>query len=132
MNIFHRSSSLVLSASRASKFSLSASNRFFSHVKELKSDEDYNKLSKNKSVVYFTAVWCPPCRRIAPIFNELAEENKSINFYKIDIDENKQAAKIEGIVSVPTFIFYKNEKIVNKFSGADHDQLEEFIADLNE
>lgn len=62
---------------------------------------------RDKSVVYFTAKWCPPCRRIGPFFAELSEETPEVSFGKVDIDDNGDAAKMAGIMSVPTFKFYQ-------------------------
>lgn len=62
---------------------------------------------RDKSVLYFTAKWCPPCRRIGPFFAELSEETPSVTFGKVDIDENGDAAQMAGIMSVPTFKFFK-------------------------
>lgn len=62
---------------------------------------------RDKSVVYFTAKWCPPCRRIGPFFAELSDETPEVSFGKVDIDDNGDAAKMAGIMSVPTFKFYQ-------------------------
>jgi thioredoxin 1 len=45
-------------------------------------------------VVDFTASWCGPCQQIAPVFKELAQENKDVVFLKVDVDENKVSALI--------------------------------------
>ncbi|KAG5183627.1 thioredoxin-like protein [Tribonema minus] len=99
-------------------------------VKELASMDDYQSSSKDKAVLYFTAKWCPPCRRIAPMYQDLAAEKSDVHFYKVDIDVNKAAAKDAGIMSVPTFIFYKNGHMVSKFAGADYELLEENVDKL--
>ncbi len=57
--------------------------------------------------MYFTAKWCPPCRRIGPFLAELSEETTDVEFGKVDIDENDEAAQMAGIKSIPTFKFYK-------------------------
>lgn len=58
-------------------------------------------------MVYFTAKWCPPCRRIGPFLAELSNETPSVEFGKVDIDDNDGAAQLAGIKSVPTFKFFK-------------------------
>ena len=84
----------------------------------------------SKSVMYFTATWCPPCKMIAPIYTELSSKYPDIAFGKVDVDENQDAAVEFQIQSVPTFVFSKNKESVNKFSGADKDQLESFLQEL--
>merc|ERR1712230_83825 len=58
-------------------------------------------------VVDFTATWCGPCQRIAPVFAKLAEEMPDVVFVKVDVDENDETASACGIQSMPTFQFYK-------------------------
>ena len=84
----------------------------------------------SKSVMYFTATWCPPCKMIAPIYTELSTKYPDVAFGKVDVDENQDAAGEFQISAVPTFIFSKSDETVNKFSGADKAQLEKLIQDL--
>ena len=69
-------------------------------------------------VVDFTASWCGPCQRIAPVFAKLAEEMTDVVFVKVDVDENAEVAEECGIQSMPTFQFYKSGEKVHEFSGA--------------
>mmetsp|Transcript_25185 Transcript_25185/g.39551 ORF Transcript_25185/g.39551 Transcript_25185/m.39551 type:complete len:92 (-) Transcript_25185:144-419(-) len=82
------------------------------------------------TIVDFTATWCGPCQRIAPLYEEMAakEENKSCNFIKVDVDENEETAAACGIQSMPTFQFYKSGKKVTEFSGADPAKLAQCVA----
>lgn len=85
-------------------------------------------------LAYFTAKWCPPCRMIAPIFEQLAEENhKSINFVKIDIDKSELTSIVSAhnVSAVPTFIGYVGKKTIGSFSGADKDELAKMVHTLN-
>jgi len=79
-------------------------------------------------VVDFTASWCGPCQRIAPIFVKLAEEMPDVVFVKVDVDENEQVAQACGIQAMPTFQFYKKGEKVHEFSGASEDKIKEAIA----
>lgn len=57
-------------------------------------------------IIDFYATWCGPCRKLSPIVEELAEEYKGkIDFYKIDIDKNKEIAKAYAISSIPMLLF---------------------------
>lgn len=85
----------------------------------------------DKSILYFTASWCPPCKAIAPVYKELAEKYPDVAFGKVDIDDNQDSAMEFQISAVPTFVFSEKDEIFNKFSGADKAQLETFIQDLS-
>ena len=80
--------------------------------------------------MYFTATWCPPCKMISPIYDELSNKYPEVGFGKIDVDDNQDAAMEFQISAVPTFVFSKGGEAVNKFSGADKDQLEKLVQEL--
>lgn len=70
-------------------------------------------------VVDFWAAWCGPCKMIAPIIEELANEyNGKIKIGKLDVDANQQTAIRYGVRSIPTVIFLKSGKEVDKIIGA--------------
>lgn len=59
------------------------------------------------TVFDFNATWCGPCRRLAPILEELATEyDGKVNFYSIDIDQNRELAKALNIQSIPYLLFF--------------------------
>ena len=84
-----------------------------------------------KSILYFTATWCPPCKAIAPVYEEMSKEYPDVGFGKVDVDDNGEAAQEYMIQAVPTFIFFDGENETNKFSGADTPKLKEIIEELN-
>merc|ERR1712224_407561 len=79
-------------------------------------------------VVAFTASWCGPCQRIAPIFAKLAKEMPDVVFVKVDVDDNEETAAACGIQAMPTFQFYKSGAKVHEFSGASEAKIKEAIA----
>lgn len=59
------------------------------------------------SVFDFNATWCGPCRRLAPILEELAAEYEGrVNFYSIDVDNNRELAQMLQIQSIPYVLFF--------------------------
>lgn len=62
--------------------------------------------AKRPAIVEFNATWCGPCRRLAPILEELAAEYSGrIDFYAVDVDENPELAQAFGIQSIPMMLF---------------------------
>lgn len=69
-------------------------------------------------LVDFWASWCGPCRMIAPIVSEIAEESADrIKVGKVNVDEEQMLAAQFEIISIPTLLVFKNGKIVNKVIG---------------
>ncbi|AKG91155.1 thioredoxin [Geoglobus ahangari] len=77
-------------------------------------------LAKHKNIVVdFWAEWCMPCRMIAPIVEQLAKEYAGkVVFAKLNTDENPMIAGRYGITGIPTLIFFKNGRPVDKVVGA--------------
>lgn len=69
------------------------------------------------------AAWCPPCRMIAPILDELAAEaNGRYTIAKLNVDENPQTAAQFQIQSIPTMLVFKNGRLVDRIVGAQPKQ----------
>ncbi|MDY7010223.1 MAG: thioredoxin [Planctomycetota bacterium] len=69
-------------------------------------------------LVDFWAEWCMPCKMIAPIIDELADEYAGkVKFGKINIDSNRQAAMQQGIQAIPTLLLFKGGKVEKKIVG---------------
>lgn len=68
--------------------------------------------------VYFWAEWCPPCRMAKPVINELAKEFEGkMVVGKIDVDKSQELAQKYSVMSVPTLIFFKGGKEVERIVG---------------
>ena len=84
-----------------------------------------------RHILYFTAEWCNPCKRVRPIAEELDRDNV-IKFQFIDADDNSDLCRKFDIKSVPTFILVEDGKEVKRINGAKtREQLEEFIHGSN-
>ena len=81
-----------------------------------------------KSVFYFTADWCNPCKKVKPVVEELNRENLGTMFYIIDADIEAELVKRFEIRSVPTFILMEDGIEINRITGAKtREELLEFI-----
>eukprot|EP01033_Poteriospumella_lacustris_P014987 gene14987-10722_t len=82
---------------------------------------DTNKSNGKVVVLDFTASWCGPCQRIAPVYAQLSttEEFQNVIFLKIDVDEAADIAQEYGVSAMPTFLIWKNGKVQEKVMGAN-------------
>ena len=69
-----------------------------------------------KTMKYFSAVWCGPCKSFKPVMNEIAGEGYSIEF--IDVDQEQNKATKYGVRSVPTVVIEENGIEVDRFVGS--------------
>ena len=68
-------------------------------------------------VVDFWATWCGPCKMIAPVIEELANEMENVKFVKVDVDKNPGSAGKYQIQSIPTLLIFKDGKVVDTLVG---------------
>jgi thioredoxin 1 len=81
--------------------------------------EDEVLKSELPVLVDFWAVWCAPCRMIAPIVEELSiEKEGKLKVAKMDVDQNSDTAMKFGIRSIPTLLIFKNGEVVDQIVGA--------------
>ena len=74
---------------------------------------------KNGELPLVVDLWCGPCRQIAPIVSELAEEfDGKLVVGKCDVEENDDIAMEFGVRNIPTILFFKGGQLVDKFVGA--------------
>lgn len=67
---------------------------------------EWKFLGDKPAVIDFFATWCAPCKAMSPVFDELADDYAGkVDFYKVDVDEQRRLPALFGIRSVPTFVF---------------------------
>jgi thioredoxin 1 len=96
-------------------------------------DFDSAVLKSDKPVlVDFWAVWCGPCRMIAPIVDQIRGEfGDKIKVMKMDIDENPTTPMKLGIMSIPTVIIFKNGQAAERTVGYRPNMKGDLVAKLN-
>ncbi|KAF3454295.1 hypothetical protein FNV43_RR04742 [Rhamnella rubrinervis] len=89
----------------------------------------FNELKKSSTlmVIDFSATWCGPCKAMEPIFNALSAKFTDVDFVKIDVDELSDVAQEFGVQAMPTFVFVKKGKEVDRIVGGKKDDLEKKI-----
>lgn len=82
--------------------------------------ENYDELvakSEKTVLLDFWAVWCGPCRMMAPTVEEIAEDNPDIMVGKVNVDEEPELAQRFGISSIPTLVALKNGTVIGQTVG---------------
>lgn len=88
-------------------------------VKKLTEKNFNDEVIKSDQTVLldFYAEWCGPCNMLSPIIDEIANENKNIKVYNVNIDEETNLVNKFNIVSAPTILIFKNGEITSRVSG---------------
>jgi thioredoxin 1 len=113
-----------------------AISNLYGTVTEIKTVDDYNNLvtrSTTPVVIDFYATWCPPCKRMSPIFDKLSKEFEgTVRFVKINTDSSALSSIVNqfNIRSIPTFIFKKGQTSSRRTSTIPESELRGIIQDL--
>jgi thioredoxin 1 len=74
--------------------------------------------SADKAVIRFTATWCPPCKALAPIFDEVAAENPEVTTFIVDVDTYPELAQKFGVRGIPTLMRIEKGSVKMQTTGA--------------
>jgi len=82
--------------------------------------EDFEDIQNSEQtwVVDFWADWCAPCKKLAPVFDEVSEKVENVNFGKVDMEKNQQLGTKAGVRALPTLVIFRNGEEVARKSGA--------------
>ena len=95
-------------------------------------DMKFENLSREPlTLVDFWASWCGPCRMMAPILEELANETEGVAFAKVNVDDYGDVAIGLGIQAIPTLYLFKNGKAVDKAVGVQSKEALKAMIDRN-
>ena len=85
---------------------------------EIINSSNFNEItSKGIVLVDFFANWCGPCKMLAPVLEETANEMKNVTFVKVDVDQEPGLAGKYGIQAIPHMVIFKNGKAVDSIPG---------------
>lgn len=98
-------------------------------VKAVRTEAEFTRaISSAKLVVVdFWASWCGPCQNIKPKYSAMSDRFKKATFLSVDVDAAKAIAQKYGVSSMPTFVFFRAGREIDRFSGADENRLEQLI-----
>ena len=86
-------------------------------VKHLNSENFKEIISKGTALVDFYADWCGPCRMLAPVIEDIANERPGLAVAKVNVDGAPELAREFGIVSIPTVIIFKGGEPAKRITG---------------
>ncbi|KAL1964620.1 hypothetical protein VTN77DRAFT_6794 [Rasamsonia byssochlamydoides] len=106
-----------------------------SNVVHISSKEQFSSLLSSSTIVVtdFYADWCGPCKAIAPMYEQLANQLSRPNrltFTKVNVDQQQEIARAYGITAMPTFMVFKNARVVSTVRGADPNKLSDVVRKL--
>ena len=102
-------------------------------VPEIKTPEEYSRALQNPLVLIdFFASWCPPCKKVTPVFEKWSKEYTTYSFFILDVEnEDLEDIVVENKVeALPTFVVYKKGKRIERIKGKNETRLLEYLKGL--
>lgn len=76
------------------------------------------------TLLHFTADWCQPCKKIKPIIETFIQDNPSVDYSRIDIEEDFDIAREHKVMGIPTLIAIRDGIVVGRHTGmADYEKI---------
>lgn len=96
-----------------------------STVKNIKTEEEFNKIKDKGIYLIFSAAWCGPCRMMAPVYEKIAAKNPEIEVIKVDVDisELRDLRAKFGVRSIPAMFFINKKGEIKGLTGAQGETL---------
>ena len=105
------------------------------HIKSANHLSELLKEHKSKLIILdFYTDWCGPCKALAPKLEELTTTDTNVKVFKADADDDnlESLTAFYKISSLPTLIFFRDEKVVDHFSGANIQRIKEVVEKFSE
>uniref|UniRef100_A0A0G4FSW4 Thioredoxin n=1 Tax=Chromera velia CCMP2878 TaxID=1169474 RepID=A0A0G4FSW4_9ALVE len=101
-------------------------------VKDVSSVEEFRGFKSDAKLccVDFYAHWCGPCRMMKAAVEELSSKYPQVAFVRVNVEDMSELSDLEGVTAMPTFVFYKNSKRLDEFTGASAATLEATLLKL--
>lgn len=87
-------------------------------------------LKRDFTILKFSADWCGPCKRISPLFEKLSKDYSNIYFAEVDVDVSQDICEKYKISGLPTFVSFKKEEEISRFSGANEENLKNLVSNV--
>ena len=85
---------------------------------------------KGKVIIDFNALWCGPCKMLAPVLEEISEEKKDVKFVSVNVDDNQDLASEFNVMSIPCLVMMEDGKESKRSVGlVPKIELEKFIGE---
>jgi thioredoxin len=86
---------------------------------------------KGKVILDFYADWCGPCKKLAPIFEELSNQYPNISFIKINTDKAEELAKKYDISALPSVLYLNDGEVISIIKGFNTEKIKSELEELN-
>ncbi|MDD4832730.1 MAG: thioredoxin [Clostridia bacterium] len=84
---------------------------------EVVTSKNFDKFISGVAVVDYWASWCGPCKMLAPVLEQVADQLPTVKFGKVNVDEESDLANAAEVQAIPNVCIYKNGELVDRIIG---------------